>query len=89
MAIVFVPSLLRPLTKGKDKVTVEGANLRQVIRNLDAQYPGIKARLVDDDGEVVDGMAIAIDGITSHMGLIEPVGENAEIHFIPAIGGGC
>ena len=89
MATVFVPSLLRPLTKGKDKVVVEGASLRQVIRNLEAQYPGIKAKLIQDDGEVVDGMAIAIDGITSHMGLIEPVGPEAEIHFIPAIGGGC
>ena len=42
-----------------------------------------------DREEVVDGMAIAIDGVTSHMGLIEPVSDEAEIHFVPAIGGGA
>lgn len=88
MAIVFVPSLLRTYTHGEDKVTVAGATLRQVIRNLDAAYPGIKSKLIDEEGEVMDGMAIAIDGVTSHMGLIEPVQESTEIHFIPAIGGG-
>lgn len=88
MAIVYVPSLLRSYTHGQDKVTVPGASLRQVIRNLDAAYPGIKAKLIDEEGEVMDGMAIAIDGVTSHMGLIEPVQDSTEIHFIPAIGGG-
>ena len=88
MAQVFVPSLMQALTGGREQVTVEGANVRQVINNLDAVYPGFKDRVLDDSGEVQQGLAIAVDGSTSHLGLIEPVSDTTEIHFIPAIGGG-
>ena len=88
MARVFIPSLMRVYTGGKEEVEVEGVSLRRVILNLDAAYPGIKARILDEAGEIQDGLAIAIDGATGHMGLIEPVGEHSEVHFVPAIGGG-
>jgi molybdopterin synthase sulfur carrier subunit len=88
MAVVFIPSLMQALTGGQEQVTVEGANLRQVINNLEAAYPGFKNRVLDESGQVQDGLAIAVDGSTSHLGLIEPVSETTEIHFIPAIGGG-
>ena len=88
MAIVFIPSLMRDLTGGVDKVTVEGATLRQVINALEAAHPGTKDRLVDAEGRIQEGLAVAIDGETTHLGLIEPVKETSEIHFIPAIGGG-
>ena len=88
MAIVFVPSLMRDLTAGADKVTVDGATLRQVIHALEKAYPGMKERLMDAEGRIQEGLAVAIDGETTHLGLIEPVKETSEIHFIPAIGGG-
>ena len=88
MAIVFIPSLMRDLTGGADKVTVEGATLRQVINALEAAHPGTKDRLMDAGGRIQEGLAVAIDGETTHLGLIEPVKETSEIHFIPAIGGG-
>ena len=88
MAIVFIPSLMRDLTGGADKVTVEGATLRQVINALEAAHPGMKERLMDAEGRIQEGLAVAIDGETTHLGLIEPVKEMSEIHFIPAIGGG-
>ncbi len=88
MAVVFVPSLMQKLTGGQERVTVEGANVRQVINNLEAAYPGFKERVLDETGEVQQGLAIAVDGSTSHLGLIEPVSDATEVHFIPAIGGG-
>ena len=88
MAVVFVPSLMQALTGGQEQIAVEGANVRQVINNLDAAYPGFKERVLDETGQVQQGLAIAVDGSTSHLGLIEPVSETTEIHFIPAIGGG-
>ena len=88
MAVVWIPSLLQILTLGADKVTIEGATLRQVINGLDARYPGIKGKILDEEGRMQPGIAVAIDGTTQHLGLIEPVGEDSEIHFIPSIGGG-
>ena len=88
MAVVWIPSLLQRLTDGEDKVSVPGDTLRQVINNLDARYPGLKDRLLDEEGRFLEGIAIAIDGEVSHLGLIEPVNESSEVHIIPAIGGG-
>jgi len=88
MAVVWIPSLLQRLTDGADKVEIPGETLRQVINNLDERFPGFKSRLIDEEGNFVEGVAIAIDGEVSHLGLLERLGENAEVHIIPAIGGG-
>ena len=66
---------------------VEGGNVRQIIDNLDAQYPGFKVRLVED-GRVKPNISVAIDGEITPLGLIEKVGEQSEVHFLPAISGG-
>jgi hypothetical protein len=50
-------------------------------------YPGIKDRLVED-GEIRESLAVAIDGDVAIMGMLTKVGENSEVHFVPAIGGG-
>ena len=88
MALVFIPSLMRNLTGGADRVEIPGATLRQVVNNLEAAHPGMKARLMDESGQFQEGLAVAINGETTHMGLLEPVEDTTEIHFIPAIGGG-
>jgi sulfur-carrier protein len=88
LAVVWIPALLRPLTGGDRTATVPGATLREVIDNLDARYPGIKDRLTTEEGQLQPEIAAAIDGETEHLGLLEPVRESSEVHFIPAISGG-
>ncbi|HTE84756.1 MAG TPA: MoaD/ThiS family protein [Dehalococcoidia bacterium] len=88
MAVVWIPALLQAISGGDRTATVPGATLREVITNLDARYPGMKDRLLDDDGRLRPEIAAAIDGETEHWGLLEPVKESSEVHFIPAIGGG-
>lgn len=88
MAVVWIPPLLQELTGGAERVTVSGTTLRRVIQGLERLHPGLKGKLVDVSGRIHPNIAVAIDGETTHLGLIEPVGEDAEIHFIPAIGGG-
>ena len=88
MPVVWVPSLLRNLTGGAEKVTVSGTTLRQAINNLEALYPGFKDKVMDEEGRILPSIAVAIDGVTNHLGLIQPIQEETEIHFIPAIGGG-
>ena len=87
MPVVWIPSLLQPLTGGKDKLTVSGATVQGLIDNLDAQYPGVKERLCDR-GELRPHIAVAIDGDVSPEGLEQDVQENSEVHFIPALSGG-
>ena len=87
MATVFIPSLLRDLTGGKDRVEVEGRTVRQVVANLETAYPGMRERLVDGD-TLSPRVQVSVDGHVSRLGLLERVGETSEVHFIPAISGG-
>ena len=87
MARVFVPTMLQAATGGVKEVEVEGRNVRQVIERLDEMFPGIAGRLIED-GDIRSNLAVAVDGEVARMGLMERVGETAEVHFVPAIGGG-
>ena len=87
MATIFIPSMLQSLTEGAKKVDCDARTVRQVIERLEELYPGIKDRLVED-GEIRPNLAVAIDGDLAIMGMLEKVGENSEVHFVPAIGGG-
>ena len=84
MALVFVPSLMQSLTDGQQKVSVSGANIRQVIDNLEQEFPGFKDRVVED-GRVKPNISIAVDGEITPLGLIQKVETSSEVHFLPAI----
>ena len=89
MAVVWIPPLLRHLTGGVARVTAPGRTVRQVLNSLEELHPGFKAALLEEDGlEIQSGIAVVIDGEAGQLGLIEPVREESEIHFIPAISGG-
>ena len=87
MATVFIPSLMQKLSDGNHRVEIEGSNVRQIVDNLDTQYPGFKERLVDD-GRIKGNISVAIDGEITPLGVLGKVGENSEVHFLPALGGG-
>ena len=87
MAKVFVPTMLQAATGGVKEVEVEGRNVRQIIEGLDEMFPGIAGRLIED-GDIRSNLAVAVDGEVARMGLMERVAETAEVHFVPAIGGG-
>ena len=87
MPIVAIPSLLRNLTNGKESITVPGATIREVINNLESCYPGMKARLCEDD-RIKPGIAVYVNGLLTRGSILESVDADAEIHFLPAIGGG-
>ncbi|MSQ05725.1 MAG: molybdopterin synthase sulfur carrier subunit [Dehalococcoidia bacterium] len=87
MATVFIPTMLQPLAGGAKQAQVPGGNVRQIIDGLEQLYPGIKARLVAG-GRVLPSLAVSVDGEVATLGLLEKVGENSEVHFVPAIAGG-
>jgi molybdopterin synthase sulfur carrier subunit len=87
MATAWIPSLLRQLTGGRETVTVAGSTVRQLIEQLDAMYPGLKPRLSDGD-TLRPGLAVVVDGQVATLGLAQPVSQESEVHFLPAIGGG-
>jgi molybdopterin synthase sulfur carrier subunit len=87
MATVWIPSLLRDLTGGRESLTVPGATVGQVVDSLDQLYPGVKSRLCDAGG-LRASVAVAVDTEVARLGLLQPVGEQSEVHFLPSVSGG-
>ena len=87
---VRIPTTLRTLTAGRSEVSLEGANVRDVLTNLDGAHPGFAARLLDDDGNLrrFVNVFVADDDIRFLDGLDTPVPEGAEVSIIPAVAGG-
>jgi molybdopterin synthase sulfur carrier subunit len=88
MPLVWIPSLLRDMTHGQETVQVPGRTVREVVAHLDQLYPGIKARLCDEHG-LRPGIAVAVDSLHARLGLLQPVADASEVHFLPALAGGA
>ncbi len=90
MATVRIPTPLRKLTEGKEEVSAKGATIGQVIDDLEANYPGIKARICDEQGQVRRFVNIFAndEDIRFLANLDTPVGDKDEVSIVPAIAGG-
>ena len=86
MATVYIPSLMRDITS-QAKVQVAGSTVRQIVDNLEQAYPGLKDRLIEDN-RLRESISVVVDGEVTPIGLLEKVGEDSEVHFVPAIAGG-
>lgn len=87
MARVFIPPALRPLTGDLAEVEVPGGTVGAVIDGLDARYPGTRDRLCDGS-ELKPGLAVIVGGEATSLGRRQRVPPDAEVHFLPAVGGG-
>ena len=87
MPVVWIPSLMRSLTNNLEQIEVEGDSLRVVVENLDAKFPGIRDRVIEDD-RIKPGLAVSINGEVTNEGLRTRIAETDEVHFVAAIGGG-
>jgi len=90
MATVRIPTPLRKLTEGKEEVTASGATIAEVIASLEKSYPGIKARICDEKGDVRRFVNIFAneEDIRFLQNLDTPVSDKDEISIVPAIAGG-
>jgi molybdopterin synthase sulfur carrier subunit len=87
MPQVYIPALLRTATEGRELVEAHGVTVREVVESLEAQYPGLRGRLVNE-GKLLSNLAIGIDGEVSVLGLADHVGPDSEVQFLTAIKGG-
>ena len=86
---VRVPTILRTFTGGEKVVSAEGSSLETVIKDLDANYPGIGERLLDDSGlRRFVNVYVNDEDVRFLDGLSTPVSENDSITILPAVAGG-
>jgi molybdopterin synthase sulfur carrier subunit len=87
VALVWIPTPLDRLCGGRKTVSVGGSTVGEVIRRLENECPGISAALIEN-GELTSTLAPSVDGAIAQLGLLEPVGPDSELFFVPAISGG-
>lgn len=89
MALVLIPTPLRPQTGGLDKVEAAGATVGEVLAELGRQHPGIRDRLFD--GEEVRrfvNLYVNNEDVRFLDDLKTAVAEKDEVSIIPAVAGG-
>ena len=87
---VRIPTPLRRMTGGADKVELDVADLSQMIDRLESDYPGFKERLLDEEGELRYFVNIYVNGedIRFDQGLRTSIKSGDEISIVPAVAGG-
>jgi sulfur-carrier protein len=87
---VRIPTILRSYTGGTAVVTGAPGTLREVIAGLDAAYPGIGGRLLDDAGKLRRFVNVYVgdEDVRLAQGLDTPVPSDGQVSVIPAVAGG-
>jgi sulfur-carrier protein len=87
---VRIPTILRAYTKGESEVSVDGSTLAEVVDSLEASYPGIKARVLDDSGELRRFVNVYVDNddVRFAEGLKTAIADGGQVSIIPAVAGG-
>ncbi|UPK74521.1 MoaD/ThiS family protein [Nocardioidaceae bacterium SCSIO 66511] len=87
---VRIPTILRTYTGGESQVDAEGETLSAVIDSLDGSYPGIKARVVDEQGALRRFVNIYVgnDDVRFSDGLDTATPDGTQVSVIPAVAGG-
>ena len=87
---VRIPTPLRKLTNGESEVEANGANISELIDDLEKSYPGIKGKLCEENGNVRKFLNIYLndDDIRFMDSLATEVRDGDNISLIPAIAGG-
>ena len=86
---IRIPTILRPYTKDQKSVQAEGANLGSLIADLDANYPGIGERLLEN-GALRRFINVYInDEDVRFLGSLEAqVKDGDSVTILPAVAGG-
>jgi molybdopterin synthase sulfur carrier subunit len=87
---VRIPTQLRPLAGGGSEVSADGATVSEVLKSLEAAYPGFADRLFDDAGRLrrFINVFVADEDIRFLDGVDTAVPDGATVSIVPAVAGG-
>jgi MoaD family protein len=88
----YIPAFLRPFTDGETRVEIEtpAATVDEALRALWKRYPGVRDRVVNEQGEVRQHVNVFLgeESIRYSGGLETPMRAGKEIAIVPAVSGG-
>jgi molybdopterin synthase sulfur carrier subunit len=88
---VRIPTILRTYTGGESEVAATGGTLAEVLADLDSSYPGIRARILDEQGAIRRFVNVYVgnDDVRFLQSLETETADGAQVSVIPAVAGGC
>ncbi len=84
---VRIPTPLRSYTGDQKVVAAEGATLGEVLQDLDRQFPGLRFRVVDEQGRLRKHVNVWLDGERCRE-LSAPLAGIDEVVIMQALSGG-
>jgi sulfur-carrier protein len=84
---VRIPTPLRSYTDGTTNVLAEGTTVREVLDDLNRQFPGITFRMVDEQGRLRQHMVIWLNAERCR-DLSTPLAGIDEVVIMQALSGG-
>ena len=87
---VLIPGPLRRLAGDVAEIRLEGETVLDVVRNLEANAPGLRKKLTTDNGEIRRFIKLFLneEDIDSLEGPDTPVRDGDELAIVPAAAGG-
>lgn len=83
---VMIPSPLLSYTKDRE-VEAEGRTLAELFADLDRKYPGIRFRMIDEQGGLRPHMRVFVN-LDQARDLSRALTPRDEVHVIQALSGG-
>jgi molybdopterin synthase sulfur carrier subunit len=87
---VRIPTPLRALAKGNVDVQAKGQTVEDLVADLERQFPGMRERLLDDNGELRRFINIYVnqEDIRFLDNKATALKDGDEVAIVPAIAGG-
>jgi molybdopterin synthase sulfur carrier subunit len=87
---VRIPTALRRITQGQGEVKIEAKTIGELIEKLEEEFPGIKERLVEENGEIRKFVNFFVndEDIRFLKGKDTELKDGDVVSIIPAIAGG-
>ena len=84
---VLIPGPLRSYTANATSVTAQGATLGALTVDLDQLYPGMRFRVIDEQGQIRPHIRFFVNGVQQRS-LAAPLTEHDEVMVVCALSGG-
>ncbi len=87
---VHVTSVIRNAVGGQRKVSADGGSVREVLADIEAKYPGFKAQVMDEQGQLHRFVNIYLndEDIRYLQGADTTLSDGDEMSILPALAGG-
>jgi MoaD family protein len=87
--LVRIPPALRSYTDGQDEIVLEATDVAAVLQALNASFPGIRDRVVDEAGRRRPYVNVFVNEEIVMSSLLEAKLKSGDtVHILPSVAGG-